>query len=99
MNATQFKAAIAGMSDADLCEVIDAFGHAHDHAVQMRTSARLPESAAFGAIGRDLDYGLGIIRQSAPEGPAAKDMDADGLPTTALVTFVANGGQEATSRP
>lgn len=94
MNVSQFKAAIASMADVDLREVIDAFGRAFDHAAQLKVSARLPECAAFGAIARDLDYALGIIRRSAPEDPAPTEMEAEGLPAAALITFVTRGGQE-----
>ncbi|MBM3604209.1 MAG: hypothetical protein FJX25_05495 [Alphaproteobacteria bacterium] len=99
MNVSQFKAAIANMADADLREALDAIGRARDHAAQLKISARLPECAAFGAIARDLDYSLGIIRRSAPEDPAAEDRDAEELPTAALVTFDISNGRETATRP
>lgn len=77
MNQKQVRASIACMSAADLCEVIDALGRAYDHATQLKAGARLPESAAFGAIALDLEYSLSIIRRSARVDPAAQPSEVD----------------------
>lgn len=98
MDVSRFKAAIAGMSDADLCEVLNALGRARDHAAQLKISARLPEGAAFGAIARDLDYGLGIIRASAPEDPAPTGIDANEPLDAAYVAFATPAERKTTSR-
>nr|WP_111301420.1 hypothetical protein [Paracoccus saliphilus] len=99
MNPKQVKTSIAGMSDADLCEVIVALGRAYDQATQLKVSARLPECAAFGAIARDLEYSLSIIRRSAPEDPAAQTLEVDGPLASARASFAAVLGRENTNRP
>ncbi|TGN51325.1 hypothetical protein E4L95_16835 [Paracoccus liaowanqingii] len=77
MDAYQFKAAIDGMSEGDLLEVINAFKRARTHALQLKHSARLPERAAFGAIAVDLDYSLGLICRILAAQHTANDTEAN----------------------
>lgn len=98
MDATQFKAAVTGMPDADLREVIGALDRARDQATQLKISARLPECAAFGAIARDLDYSLGLIR-SAVENPVTVDVHAGEALAAPMADFATSGGRETIGGP
>lgn len=99
VDAGQFKSAIAGMADVSLQEVVDALHRARDNAAQLKDQARLPECAAFGAIARDLDYGLSTIRWYVPGNWVDNRNLADEARAAALVELITGGRQSGIRMP
>lgn len=96
MDVAQIRSAFAEMSDADLREAFGALDRAHEQAVQLKSSMRLP--AAFGLICRDLDHGLSFFRRPAAQDPATGVTAEEKALDAALVKFMNTSSRETSRR-